>query len=68
MANHTGANPEEGTLDKETLKSFFGYSGPEDALVHTPGTERIPENCMFILQFRDQNHLLTIKRVPSTRR
>lgn len=49
MANHTGANPQEGVLDKETLKSFFGYSGPEDALVHTPGTERIPENCRFCL-------------------
>jgi hypothetical protein len=47
MANHTGPNPQEGVLDKETLKSFFGYSGPDDALVHTPGTERILENCTF---------------------
>jgi hypothetical protein len=46
MANHTGSNPEEGVLDKATLKSFFGYSGPDDNLVHTPGTERIPENCL----------------------
>ncbi|UJO25087.1 Dothistromin biosynthesis peroxidase dotB [Fulvia fulva] len=44
-ANHTGADPQEGTLDKETLKASFGYPGPDDKLVHTPGTERIPENC-----------------------
>ncbi|PIA80068.1 Aromatic peroxygenase [Cercospora beticola] len=44
MANHTGANPQEGVLDKETLKTFFGYTGPDDALVFNPGTERIPEN------------------------
>jgi hypothetical protein len=34
----------EGVLNKEVLKSFFSVSGPDTALVHTPGHERIPEN------------------------
>lgn len=44
MANHTGPNAADGVLNKATLKQFFGYTGPEDALVFNPGTERIPEN------------------------
>ncbi|KAK0653933.1 hypothetical protein DIS24_g5642 [Lasiodiplodia hormozganensis] len=43
MANKSAENP-EGVLTKEVLKSFFGFTGPDDDMVHNPGWERIPEN------------------------
>ena len=43
FANHSAAYP-EGFLDRDTLKSFYAMSGPENGLVYTPGNERIPEN------------------------
>ncbi|KAI9890494.1 MAG: hypothetical protein M1814_003978 [Vezdaea aestivalis] len=43
MANKSAEHP-EGILDKETLKSFFGITGPEGNLVANSGQERIPEN------------------------
>ncbi|PQE29907.1 oxidase protein [Rutstroemia sp. NJR-2017a WRK4] len=33
-----------GFLDKETLKSFWGVTGPEDNMTYTKGAERIPDN------------------------
>ena len=43
MSNKSAENP-EGVLNKDVLKSWMSVSGPEDALVHTPGHERIPDN------------------------
>lgn len=43
MANKSAENP-EGVLTKEVLKSFFGFTGSDDDMVHNPGWERIPEN------------------------
>ncbi|GME36764.1 Chloroperoxidase [Neofusicoccum parvum] len=43
MSNKSAENP-EGVLTKEVLKSFFGFTGPDDDLVHNPGHERIPDN------------------------
>ncbi|KAB8337131.1 hypothetical protein FH972_021435 [Carpinus fangiana] len=43
MSNKSAENP-EGVLNKEVLKSFMSYSGPENNLKHTPGHERIPDN------------------------
>ncbi|KAJ3858652.1 hypothetical protein EV359DRAFT_87413 [Lentinula novae-zelandiae] len=43
MANKSEEFP-EGRLDRDTLKSFFAISGPDDNLVYTPGHERIPDN------------------------
>ena len=43
MSNKSAENP-EGVLNKDVLKSFMSVSGPEDALVHTPGHEQIPDN------------------------
>ncbi|KAH7351090.1 hypothetical protein BKA65DRAFT_251559 [Rhexocercosporidium sp. MPI-PUGE-AT-0058] len=43
FSNHS-ANNIQGYLDRATLKSFFAISGPENALVYTPGHERIPLN------------------------
>lgn len=43
MSNHSAAAP-EGTLTRSILKSFFSVTGPDNALVYTPGQERIPLN------------------------
>ncbi|USW58157.1 Putative chloroperoxidase [Septoria linicola] len=43
MSNKSAENP-EGILNKDVLKSFMSYSGPENALVHTPGHEKFPDN------------------------
>ncbi|MCJ1429149.1 hypothetical protein MMC29_007062 [Sticta canariensis] len=43
FANHSAANP-DGFLGRDTLKSFYAMSGPDDKLVYSPGNERIPEN------------------------
>lgn len=43
MSNHSAEN-KNGFLTRSVLKSFFAISGPDNALVYTPGTERIPEN------------------------
>jgi len=43
MSNHTAEEP-NGYLDKPQLKTFFSITGPDDALVWTPGHEKIPEN------------------------
>ncbi|KAJ3804494.1 Chloroperoxidase, partial [Lentinula aff. lateritia] len=42
MGNKSEEYP-EGRLNRDTLKSFFAISGPDD-LDHTPGHERIPDN------------------------
>lgn len=44
MSNKSAEYP-EGSLDKNTLMSFFGVTGDNDDLVHTPGTEQMdPDN------------------------
>lgn len=43
FANHSAAYP-DGFLGRDTLKSFYAMSGPENELVYSPGNERIPEN------------------------
>lgn len=43
MSNKSAEYP-EGVLNKNVLKSFMSYSGPENNLTHTPGYERIPDN------------------------
>ncbi|CZS99271.1 related to oxidase [Rhynchosporium agropyri] len=43
FSNHSASNI-QGYLDRSILKSFFSISGPESALVYTPGHERIPLN------------------------
>jgi len=43
MSNHTAENP-NGYLDKAQLKTFYSITGPDNALVWTPGQERIPQN------------------------
>ena len=43
FANHSAANP-DGFLGRDTLKSFYAISGPDDKLVYSPGNERSPEN------------------------
>ena len=43
MSNHTAEEP-SGYLDKANLKTFFGISGPDDALVWNRGQEQIPQN------------------------
>ncbi|KAG4429585.1 hypothetical protein IFR05_014934 [Cadophora sp. M221] len=43
MSNHSADNI-QGTLTRETLKSFFSISGPDGAHVWTAGHERIPLN------------------------
>jgi hypothetical protein len=43
MSNHSADNP-GGYLDRPQLKTFFGVSGPDDALVWNPGQEQIPQN------------------------
>lgn len=43
MSNHSADNP-GGYLDKAQLKSFFGVSGPDNALVGNKGQEQIPQN------------------------
>ncbi|KAH7399990.1 hypothetical protein BKA64DRAFT_670896 [Cadophora sp. MPI-SDFR-AT-0126] len=43
FSNHS-ATSIQGYLDRNILKSFFGVSGPENALVYTAGHERIPLN------------------------
>ncbi|RDW57105.1 hypothetical protein BP6252_13851 [Coleophoma cylindrospora] len=42
-SNYTADYP-NGKLSKETLKSFFGVTGPEGSFVAQPGQERIPPN------------------------
>ncbi|KAF1951076.1 hypothetical protein CC80DRAFT_481749 [Byssothecium circinans] len=41
FSNHSQEFP-NGRLNKATLKSFFGVTGEDDALVYKAGTERIP--------------------------
>ncbi|TVY16126.1 Aromatic peroxygenase [Lachnellula arida] len=41
--NHSAENP-DGWLDKESFKSIYGVSGPDDNMVYTKGSDRIPEN------------------------
>ncbi|CAE6412122.1 unnamed protein product [Rhizoctonia solani] len=43
MSNHSAEAP-DGTLNHETLKSFFGISGSSANLTYQSGHERIPEN------------------------
>lgn len=43
MSNHSAAVP-GGTLDGETLKSFFAITGEPGNFVYHPGQERIPYN------------------------
>ncbi|KAJ3533548.1 heme-thiolate peroxidase [Fusarium decemcellulare] len=43
-ANRSAEYPDEGRLDKATLKSFFSVYGPEDNMKYVVGHERIPEN------------------------
>ncbi|PQE32143.1 hypothetical protein CJF32_00001736 [Rutstroemia sp. NJR-2017a WRK4] len=43
FSNHSAEQP-NGYLDRATLKSFFGVSGPDSALVWNKGQERIPNN------------------------
>ncbi|KAM3076147.1 hypothetical protein ACMFMG_006338 [Clarireedia jacksonii] len=43
FSNHSADEP-NGFLDSSTLKSFFGVSGPDTALVWNKGQERIPPN------------------------
>ena len=43
FANKSADYP-EGYLNQVTLKSFYAMSGPDNALVYTPGNERIPDN------------------------
>lgn len=43
FANHSADYP-DGFLGRETLKSFYAMSGPDNELVYSPGNERIPEN------------------------
>ena len=52
MSNKSAEYP-EGVLNKDVLKSFMSISGPEDALVHTPGNERFPDN-WFAFSFRGE--------------
>jgi len=45
MSNHSAEKP-EGTLTRDTLKSFFAVTGDSPGnFVHHRGQERIPENC-----------------------
>ncbi|TVY45579.1 Aromatic peroxygenase [Lachnellula subtilissima] len=41
--NHSDEYP-EGILGKEAFKMIYGVSGPDDNLVYTKGSDRIPEN------------------------
>ncbi|KAF9768393.1 hypothetical protein IL306_014336 [Fusarium sp. DS 682] len=43
-ANRSAEHPDDGILDKETLKAFFSVYGPEDNMTYVKGHERIPEN------------------------
>lgn len=43
FSNHSSTNI-NGFLERNILKSFYGISGPDDALVYTPGNEQIPLN------------------------
>lgn len=43
MSNHSADQP-SGYLDKANLKTFYGISGPDDALVWNAGQEQIPQN------------------------
>ncbi|MCJ1462824.1 hypothetical protein MMC07_001427 [Pseudocyphellaria aurata] len=43
FANHSADYP-DGFLGRDTLKSFYAMSGPDNELVYSPGNERIPEN------------------------
>jgi len=43
MSNHSEEVP-GGTLDRETLKTFFAVSGEPGSFTHSPGQERIPLN------------------------
>lgn len=43
MSNHSAAVP-GGTLDGDTLKSFFGFSGSPGNFKYNQGHERIPHN------------------------
>lgn len=58
FANHSADYP-DGFLGRDTLKSFYAISGPENELVYTPGNERIPENWYT----RAANNLYTIPLV-----
>ena len=58
FANHSAADP-DGFLGQDTLKSFYAMSGPDNALVYSPGNERIPDNWYK----RPTNDLYTVPSV-----
>ena len=43
FSNKSATYP-EGFLDRNTLKSFYAMTGPDNSLIYTPGAERIPTN------------------------
>ncbi|TVY44667.1 Aromatic peroxygenase [Lachnellula occidentalis] len=43
FGNHSAEHP-DGIFGKEALKMIYGVSGPDDNMVYTPGSDRIPEN------------------------
>ena len=53
MSNRSEEN-KGGILNGEVLKSFFSVTGEPGSFVHTPGHERIPNNC------KHQKNLLSI--------
>ena len=53
MSNRSEEN-KGGILNGEVLKSFFSVTGEPGSFVHTPGHERIPNNCKY------QKNLLSI--------